>query len=257
MHHKILWLGPSSQKDVQAEFDAIFGRSVVLAGEAYVVAPAETVQQVYRGMMAKKHHYPTGNFSIHGKGMLRSILGPGHLARLDAYQDECQRRPGSGDNPESFICDVDHWPRTPGDTSGAFFPCQLTHGHLYAHRKRRLIVGMEHLCAQGWHVFPQEDDLFATPLLPKLRTLSENALKKLSGNGMHLPCLAAWWLYVMSRIARVHSPNFVGEHSLANAEAESEHEDESDKNDESEKEDVADLNSEQGQEGNKEEKDQL
>ena len=74
---------------------------------------------------------------------------------------------------------------------------------------------------------------------------------------MHLPCLAAWWLYVMSRIARVHSPNFVGEHSLANAEAESEHEDESDKNDESEKEDVADLNSEQGQEGSKEEKDQL
>ena len=63
MHHKILWLGPSSQKDVQAEFDAIFGRSVVLAGEAYVVAPAETVQQIYRGMMAKKHHYPTGNIS--------------------------------------------------------------------------------------------------------------------------------------------------------------------------------------------------
>ena len=112
VHHKILWLGPSSQKEVQSEFDALFGRRVVLGGEAYVTAPAETAQQIYRGMMAKKHHYPKGDISISGKGMLRSVLGPGHMARLDAYQDELLRRPGFGDNPESFICDVDHWPVT-------------------------------------------------------------------------------------------------------------------------------------------------
>ena len=85
VHHKILWLGPATQKEVQEEFDAIFGRRVVLSGEVFVAAPIEAVQQLYRDMMARKHHYPTGDIDIHGKGMLRSVLGPGHMARMSAY----------------------------------------------------------------------------------------------------------------------------------------------------------------------------
>ena len=209
-----MWVGPSNQQEIQAEFDGIFGRSVVLGGEAYVAAPEEAVRAVYYSMMAKRHHYPEPNLSLRGRGMLRSVLSPGNLARLEAYDMGLGRR-APGSFPESYMCDVDHWPGSPGDTAGGHFPCQLTHGHVVAYRKRRLVIGMEHLFAQGWHVFPQEGDLFVTKLLPKLQTLSEGNLKKLSGNGMHLPSIAAWYLYCFSRIVRSEDTKLRQEATLA------------------------------------------
>ena len=180
-----MWLGPSSQKEIQSEFDAIFARRVVLGGEVYVTAPEGKVRDVYFGMMARRHHYPDDKVSLLGHGMLRIILSPGHLSRLGAYEHQLSQTPGRGNDPGSFICDVDHWPGLPGDTSGEFFPCQLAHAHLFASRSRRLVIGLEHLLAQGWHVFSKEGDLFSTPMLP-LESLSEGALKQMSGIGMHL-----------------------------------------------------------------------
>ena len=47
------------------------------------------------------------------------------------------------------------------------------------------------------------------------RTLSENNLSDLAGNGMHLPCIAAWYLYVMSHVVRLEECKLVAEHVLA------------------------------------------
>ena len=54
-----------------------------------------------------------------------------------------------------------------------------------------------------------------TKLTTMLRRLKENNLKDLAGNGMHLPCIAAWYLYVMSNVVRKEDSKLIAERALA------------------------------------------
>ena len=60
---------------------------------------------------------------------------------------------------------------------------------------------MEHICAQGFHVFDTGAG-FKSPLTPFLQSLTDVSCNRLSGNGWCLPVVAAWMLYVWSNCVR-------------------------------------------------------
>ena len=203
---ELVWCGPANPKEVQAEFDKLFCRTLVTTGDSFLIAPEETVTAVYASLMNKRHNYLDSNAGVSflGKGILRSILTGAQYARLTDYEDNYRRTTGM--EPESLIADVEQNVGSPGDTSGPSFPSQLKHNTFYSYGKRRLCTGLEGMVANGWHIFEDENDKFSSPLAPFLKTLSEPKLKSLSGNGMSLPPLCAWILYIALNTARREKP---------------------------------------------------
>ena len=67
-------------------------------------------------------------------------------------------------------------------------------------RHARKATGLEHLAAQGYHVFRRTGT--TSDLSGLLRTLDDVQLKQLSGNGWCLPAMCAWYLYVLSDVTR-------------------------------------------------------
>ena len=124
--------------------------------------------------------------------ILRASLPAGAGVRLDAHLERQAELEGIGG---AYLFDVQHWPGVKMTPGGPLFPCQLTHGDVVSASKLRTASGMEHLFAQGFHVF-ETGTGYVSPLLPFFRTLSESQLKRASGNGWSLPAVAAWIVYV-------------------------------------------------------------
>ena len=204
-HDSLLWCGPETPEKIQEEFDALFCRTTVLTGDSYLVAPEATVAAVYAKLASKRHNYwdPNAGVSLLGRGMLRSILTGAQLMRLQEYEDTYRRNTGM--EPEKLIVDVEQNVGSPGDTSGPMFPSQLKHNTFYSCGKRRLCTGLEGMVANGWHIFENETSKFSSDLAPFLKTLTESQLKSLSGNGMSLPPLCAWFLFVAMNTRRRES----------------------------------------------------
>ena len=210
---RLHWVGPTDPQEVQRDFDSFFSRQLMLDGDIYLQASVEEVEEVYKKMLEKRQQYfdHESDISVYGKGILSSMLGPGQMSRLGAFADIYKEK-----SQKPFLADCDHWPGSPGDTSGPLFPVQLKHGCIYSFAKRRLAIASEHLAAQGWHVLGiHSGSRFVSPVLPMLKELSTSQVKTLSGNGMSLPCIAAWFLYCFSNTIRVESAKLLEEHAVA------------------------------------------
>ena len=192
----LVWCGPSSQKEIQADFFRLFRRRVCASGDVYFRAPPSIVDKVYRDLLKKRHmHIPADvSFSPLGRGIFRNALTAQQAVRLAEYEEF--HADAHGRVPPSLMVDVFQNVHSPGDTSGTDFPSQLKHGLYYSYKARRAAVGLEGMVANGWHIFETEDDTFSSALSPFLKSLPECVLKGLSGNGMSMPPLCAWVLYV-------------------------------------------------------------
>ena len=118
---------------------------------------------------------------------------------MDAYTGLRSEYEGVGG---AYLADVHQWPGAKTGYGGPFFPVQLTHGDVVSWSKSRVATGMEHLCAQGYHVLPTRSG-FMSPLAEYMQSLPEAVVKELSGNGWCLPVLAAWSLYVWAHCIRL------------------------------------------------------
>jgi hypothetical protein len=228
---RLIWTGPAEQKDVQADFDRLFHRKIMLPGDVFCAAPDEYVAGVYGHAMGKRVcSLPDGqNVDVRGRRMLASILTPAQLQRLHAYEETHEAKHGTPPGPGSpLIADVMQWPGMPGDSSGAVFPSQLKHGLYYSFAARRLLMGLEGMFANGFNVFEPDGAPWSSPLTPMLRRLSQSQIKHLSGNGMHCPSVCAWFVYVCMNTRRVESSKLVEEARLAKLAEGFDHDDEGD-----------------------------
>ena len=199
-----------------------------MSGDAYLLADTAQVQKLYKEKLEKKHIYwPKDQDVPMGDETLMKMLAPGVFKHMEAYSELRATKQG---NDGAFLADLDHWPEGPGGSCGPLFPCQLTHGTVKSWNGKRLFLGSEHLAANGWNLFPSSSSSPVSPLLDILLALTDREQKQLSGNGMHLPSLCAWKLYVFGNLVRVESAKLVEECRLAgkgNADAD-EGEDEAD-----------------------------
>lgn len=210
---RLIWTGPAEAEEVRKDFLSVFGRQTILDGDVYLAAADDLVADYYRHRLAKKRmHVDAGApFSFRGRAILRSFLPPGEVVRLDDYSKVYEVE--HANNPtRSFIADLEQNVGQAGDSSGAWFPSQLTHGTYYSFSQRRLILGLEHLLANGLNAGLHPTSV--SPLAEVFQSMSGSQQKQLSGNGMNMQTLACWILYVAMNIKRKESDKLHEEHRL-------------------------------------------
>ena len=193
------WVGPPTDVGIQQEFDALFGRSTELTGDAFFVAPEAKVRADVANRLQKcGQNTDLGLNPVFNMELLNSMLPPGASQRLAQYEKMREEKQSIEDG--CFICDVNQWPSSGCSASGPFFPCQLTHATCISFNHMRPAVGLEYLLAQGFHVFPEVHGGKAASVLPILDDWKTEKIIALSGNSMSLPAMAAWVVYVLSNI---------------------------------------------------------
>ena len=87
---------------------------------------------------------------------------------------------------------------------------QLTHGRTACISKLsngqqevKFATAMEHFAAQGWKMFPDEEDPSVSPMKNLLADYSRCDLLRLAGRGIHLTVFSAWLLSILSKCVRM------------------------------------------------------
>ena len=190
----MIWMGPTAPDLLQRDFDSIFATTMELTGDVFFLEHNETQRQrSIDKAVSQRGRNRLALQSLNSWDLLQSCLAPGAATRLRDYDG---LRACRADPEGAFLADVEHWPGQCLGSGGPLFPCQLKHGTVVSWQHQRAATGMEHLAAQGYHVF----DIVGpkTPLHNILSTLDDCKLKQLSGNGWSLPAVCAWMLYVWS-----------------------------------------------------------
>ena len=191
----LVWLGPTKPADIADDFAAVFERLTMLTGAVFFQEDDSVRNDWCRGKLAKKHFHgeiPSGH------KLLRKILTPGQQQRLEAYQNlqaEFQALDGT------FICDLDHWPNSPGPDHGPMFPVLLRHGTIFDCNTGKFAMNMDRFLSLGFHM-SRKRNRFNWPLSEFVLSLSDKDAEELSGNCQSVPTILAWQLYVFCNTAR-------------------------------------------------------
>ncbi|CAE7319270.1 unnamed protein product [Symbiodinium sp. CCMP2456] len=193
-----IWMGPTAPDLLQRDFDSIFATTMELSGNIFFLEDDETQRRCnIDKAVCQRGRNRLVLQSLNRWDLLQSCLAPGAATRLREYDE---KRANRVDPEGAFLADVEHWPGQCLGSGGPLFPCQLKHGTVVSWQHQRAATGMEHLAAQGYHVFDVVGP--KTPLYSLLSTLDDCKLKQLSGNGWSLPAVCAWMLYVWSNTCK-------------------------------------------------------
>lgn len=199
------WVGPDKDA-IQQKFDEKFCRQTQLTGDSLLCAPEEEMYKHYQDLARiQGHHVSTDDFkALSSEGLLEAILAPGQLQIYSEYAAAKSKLQSLGG---ALIADLGQHPHT-ASTAGPDWPCQLTHGTVisfsHGHGQHRVASGLEHLGAQGFHLFPSTTkDYPVSKMRGIYDTLRFREQKHISGNGMHLAVVASWLSFVLGNVVRV------------------------------------------------------
>eukprot|EP00435_Cladocopium_sp_Y103_P031773 s3755_g8.t1 len=204
----VQWHGPSSQEEIQADFDARFHKAVALNGDVVALASDDERLREYclLALKQKNHLDPSVIGSIPKSDLLRLILPPGGVQRFYEWMDMA----GFGSSLTGrYMFDCDHHPSSKGSSGGSDWPVNLRHGTVMAVDASdpdswKLMTPLEHFAAMGFLVYPELYEHFGRfPLTEFLKTYSGAQLKKFVGNGMHLVTQCAWMFYVLGNTSLI------------------------------------------------------
>ena len=197
---ELLWLGPSTLQEVQAEFDEMFGRQCHLTGSVFFQADAAEVQSWAEGLAQKRMRGNSKPVALSGAGLLKACLTPGQLQRLEAYKKiKLERCALDG----TYLVDVDHWPHSPGPASGPNFPTLLRHGCIIdLNKPERVAQNSDRFLSLGFPVAAAATTRYHWPLQDVVFSCPDRAVKSFSGNCQSLPAILAWIVYVWCNTAR-------------------------------------------------------
>ena len=81
----------------------------------------------------------------------------------------------------------------------------LTHGTILGMEmgSAKLAIGMEHIGALGWHLFPQTtSEISMSRMRPVFEEFTSDALKLVAGRGIRIPSLAKWMYFILGNSVR-------------------------------------------------------
>ena len=192
--------------DYRTDFMEKFYRMAQISGDALFCAPDNQVHQSYSDLARVQGHNvkPEDVPKFKPLDLLPYLLSAGQLQIFQEHLEEKAEKQGLDG---SFIADIQQHPGR-ASSSGPDFPCQLTHGTVVTFRDDgkgpRIATGMEHLGAQGYHLFEASCcDHPLSKMLQPFQKLKEREQKLVSGNAVHLAPLAAWLFYNLANIERV------------------------------------------------------
>jgi hypothetical protein len=200
---RLQWKGAN---DYRSAFADKYYRMTQVTGDALFCAPDDHVHRYYQDL-AKSHGHDLSIEKIrtsNPRELLPYLVTPGNVAIFEEHKGRMQSLQSVGG---TYIADIHQHPGA-ASTPGPDFPSQLRHGMVTSFRQGgevpRLASGLEHLSAQGFHLFPDttKDHAF-TKMLPIFSRMRDSDLKDVSGNGMHLAPLSAWLVFCLANVAKI------------------------------------------------------
>ena len=197
----LVWVGPEDPDELTRQFEQLFARCCILNGSVFFQEDKQATQDWCLAKLKQRQFFgppPSGH------RLWRKILPPGQFQRLEAYQ----ARMASGAALDgTYICDLDHWPDSPGPTAGPFFPVLLRHGTIVDLNNMRVAMGKDRFLSLGFHMTTDVSPRFFWPIAPYVLTLPDRHIHSLSGNCQSLPAIMAWQLYVFANTVRREVPH--------------------------------------------------
>lgn len=200
---KFVWLGPAEDKDIQADFNNAFGRSMEVDGDYFFLAGDEVVEEEFQQRARARKVPMEAGYWKQGLEMNLPLLPPGMANRFSKWAELQEKHAGP---TGAYLGDLDQWPNVKTGCGGPLWPVLLTHGHIASFSRNRIATGDEHLLAQGVVMFDGITDSFSSLLRPFLQPLSRKDKIFLAGNGLCAATWGAWFLYVMSNLRRIPEP---------------------------------------------------
>lgn len=201
---RIVWAGPT---DYRADFMQKYYRAAQVRGDIFMCAPDEQVHSYYSQLAkAQGHDIPPEIIAKTDMTTLLPLLVS--AGKYQIFREYVELKPLHQSMGGVFLADICQHPNT-ASSCGPTFPTQLKHGLICTIQGRhdeevRFATGMEHLGAQGYHLFPETSGNNGfSKMLPIFLQLTHPDQKSISGNGMHLAPLSAWMLYTLSNILRI------------------------------------------------------
>ena len=134
----VVWIGPMSQDEIEADFRRRFYRRPMMGGSALLTYDAAARNEYYASSANNRPGQKSAGFTAGDveswapEELLMSISPPGMLDRYKAWQRVRAQKHISLPQRD-FMCDLDHWPSmTQGGSGGHTWPTQLTHGTVMA-----------------------------------------------------------------------------------------------------------------------------
>ena len=185
------------------KFRAIFGRPMITDGLVFFREPEARVTRM-RESFVKSMHLPA---TLNGETWpIESVMSRGPRERLVSFKKDILKRRKRGATSKNVNFNLSQHPKR--STIGRSIPCLLKNSLVYNSQRRRPLCAEGHLEVQG---MPFWDDVSGVPACPfktlvESRQISNTALKKLTGNSMHVASVAASVLSLLAFTKRVGDP---------------------------------------------------
>ena len=218
----LVWVGPNSQEEITKQFWGLFCRQVVLDGDAYLCENA-VARRNYINQWAKARKLFVNKDTDIDSFDICSLLRGFMLQSHQGYQKMFMAGPRFSN---CFIADLSQNPQS-HNINSSFMPTQITHSTLYSFSRQCIFTPSELMFAHGWPCIKDVCDQYDS--MPfKLDQLSARQQVHLSGNAMHLPMLAMFYLFVLSNCIRRDSMDVFDKWHLVAQESESDSEEQPD-----------------------------
>lgn len=204
---RFVWVGPPPAS-VQEDFARIFHVPVAMDARMYMTAPWSDVMAFSEGLATSRKIFFKRPPEVEGSlaNSLHVLCPASMLSRKGAYERFFVER---GASPPWFA-DLEHNPKFGAPSQSSFLPTILTHPRIYCwphgleERGQRFMLPDEMLFSHGFDMVPELcGDRPLSGLSAIFKELSDKSTGLLIGNGMHVPTLSAWILYVLSNIVPV------------------------------------------------------
>ena len=190
----LVWVGPEPD-DIQDDFNRMFHRSLQLSADVFFNATVDEVFMDANVMAASRNRALSENHRQQSMSeYLDLLVPPFNVSAKGEYEDYF----ASLSLKPPFYADLDHHPGR-GPRCGSTMPTMDTHPRIYGWTEQRLATPLELLTVQGIDMpGPLLGNRSESPLVRLFRGLKRHQQLHLVGNGMHVPTMSAWFLYVCS-----------------------------------------------------------
>lgn len=203
----IQWVGPD---DYRSAFKSKFYKMVQMSGDALLTSEPEALVTKYRAMAKQQGHCASpDNPSLFDElptdKLVDMILANGYRRIYDEHINAREQFQSPGGK---YMGDLHHHVHM--GSPGPDFPSQVTHGLVASMpdersgSRFRIALGTDHLTANGFHLHAATTTDFPVSKMKRIfDQITDTQQKVLSGNGMHIACVAAWLMFILSNIVRV------------------------------------------------------
>ncbi len=197
----LAWVGPTDGDAIHAEFRAMFGATIKVDGDIFAGLDSdEHMHEALTDLARLRRCYVRQDCALADSDVARllSTSSRDHFLKYQDLFDKMQSNPQT--RKTAWIADLSQDP-SHRCRAGEHLMTAMKNSTYYSFSKRRFLTTREVCVAHGWPAIPGLATI-APPASMSQGILSNCQRRVLTGNSMHLACVAAWFAFCLSKTVR-------------------------------------------------------